>query len=194
MGLVEELLGCPLLEVTRSYWAVRLITGEWICEARAHTDLSRGGERHFDWSNDLVATGDVLKIEQLWLLCPPSRTSPLGNTAHLDITEPGTAFQFKIATADCAGGTISRHLQAHIIGKVLDKEKGDCSIFAWDEQQQGLITPETLIYNPATGGIRLDLDGNPIYAGRNNVYFFHGWRESMADPGRLELGTLGVQL
>jgi len=194
VGLVEELLGCPLLEITRSWWAVRLNTGEWVCEARVKTDLYRGEERHYDWSNDLVANEDVLKITELWLLCPPSKTSPLGNTARLVITEPGTAFQFKVATADSNIASISRNMQAHIIGKITNKETGDCDIFAWDEVQQGLITPETRIYDPLTGGARRDKDGNLVYAGKNNIYNFHGWRSSMADMGRLELRTVGVRV
>src|SRR5439155_5145109 len=131
MGLVEELLGCSLLQIDRSWWAVRLNTGEWISEARVHTDIYKGVERHFDWTLDLVANGDVMKITELWLLCPSSRTSPLGNTARLVITEPGTAFQFKIGTADSNIVTTERNPQAHIIGKILNKENGDCECFIY---------------------------------------------------------------
>jgi len=195
MGLVEELLGCPLLEITRSYWAVKLTTGEWICEARVKTDLYNGTERQFDWSNDLVANEDVLKITQLWLLCPPSKTSPLGNTAYLTIGEPGTAFQFKVATADSNVAMTARSLQIHVIGKVTNKETGDCDVFAWDDAEQGLITPQTMIYDPLTGGAKRDASGNLIYAGKTNIYNFHSWRpDSLAPLGRLELRTVGVRV
>lgn len=195
MGLVDELLGCPLLEITRSYWAVKLTTGEWVCEARVKTDLYKGIERHFDWAADLVGNEDVLKITELWLLCPPSRTSPLGNTARLVITEPGTAFQFKVGNVDSNIASTSRNLEVHIIGKVTNKENGDCEIFAWDAVQQGLVTPDTEIYDPRTGGRRRDPEtGGIMYAGRNNIYNFHGWRESLPDKGRLELRTLGVRV
>ena len=195
MGLVEELLGCSLLEITRSYWAVKLNTGEWLCEARIKVDLYNARERHFDWSNDLVAGGDVRRIAELWLLCPASRTSPFGNTARLVITEPGTAFQFKVATVDSSIAATSRQATAHIIGKVTNKETGDCDCFIWDEQQQGLITPETMIYDPITQGAKRNKDGTPVYAGKNNVYDFHSWNpRSVAHLGRLELRTLGVRL
>ena len=196
MGLVEELLGCPLLEITRSYWAVKLNTGEWVCEARVKTDLYRGEERHYDWSNDLVANEDVLKITELWLLCPPSKTSPLGNTARLEITEPGTAFQFKIATADSNVASTSRSLQAHVIGRLDNKENGDCTCFIYDPVQDGLLTPETKIYDPlAHDHIKRDKNGNIVYAGKTNITDFHSWRPgSLAHLGRLELRTIGVRV
>ena len=194
MELVEQLLGCSLLSITRSYWAVRLITGEWLCEARIKTDASSGILQYFDWSNDLVATGDVRKIAQLWLLCPPSRTSPLGNTAKLTITEPDTAFQFKVGTVDSIVAASTKSMQAHIIGRVTNKETGDCEVFIWDTYQQGLITPTTHIYDPLTNGYKKDAHGSPIYAGRTNVYHFHSWREGISPLGRLELRTLGVRI
>jgi hypothetical protein len=195
MGLIEELLGCPLQQLTRSFWVVRLNTGEWVSEARVKTDVYQGRERHFDWVLDLVANGDVLKIQQLWLLCPPSKTSPLGNTARLDITEPGTAFQFKVATVDSSIVGPSIHgIQAHIIGRVDNKETGDCTCYIYDPIESGMITPETQIYNPATGGVMRDEQGNPICAGKTNVYNFHSWRPSLPPRGRLALDVLGVRL
>jgi hypothetical protein len=194
MGLIDDLLGCSLQQITRSYWAVKLSTGEWLCEARSTTDLLHGRERYFDWTLDLVATSDVLKIVQLWLLCPPSKTSPLGNTARLDISEPGTAFQFKIATADSAiVSPATRTLQAHIIGKVVDKLTGACECYIYDPIEDGMITPETQIYDPVQG-IRKDENGQPVYAGRTSVYSFHSWRPGLAPPGQLHLDRLGVRL
>jgi hypothetical protein len=205
MGLIEDLLGCPLQQITRSYWAVKLTTGEWLCEARVTRWIPRGDkhridslphgqERHFDWTLDLVSTGDVKKVTQLWLLCPPSKTSPLGNTARLDISEPGTAFQFKIATADSSiASPATRTLQAHIIGKVIDKLTGTCECYIYDPVEDGMITPETQIFDPVQG-VRRDAAGEPIYAGRTNVYNFHSWRPSLAPPGRLHLDMLGVSL
>ena len=194
MGLVEELLGCSLLDITRPYWAVKLSTGTWVCEAHTKTDLRTGSVRYFDWSNDLVASGDVLKIAQLWLLCPSSKRSPLGNTAWLQITESGTAFQFKVSTVDSIVVESVRSLQAHIIGKVTNKETGDCEVFIWDTYQQGLITPTTRIYDSLTNSYRKDSNGNPVYAGKANVYNFHSWREGIAPLGRLELSTVGVRI
>src|SRR6266849_2969517 len=112
--LVHQLLGCSLLQITKSYWAVRLDNDEWLCEARVHTDLYRGVERHFEWYEDLVANGDCMRIKELWLLCPPNRLSPLGNTARLPIVEPGTAFDFKVATADSNIAATWKTQEAHI--------------------------------------------------------------------------------
>jgi hypothetical protein len=194
VGLIEDLLGCPLQQITRSYWAVKLSTGERLCEARVTTDLLRATERHFDWTLDLVATSDVLKIKELWLLCPPSKTSPLGNTARLDISEPGTAFQFKIAMVDSAiASMVDRSVQAHVIGRVTNKETGACDCYIYDPVEGGMITPETQIYDPVQG-IRKDENGQPVYAGRTNVYSFHSWRPGLAPPGQLHLDRLGVRL
>jgi hypothetical protein len=149
-----------------------------------------------------VATGDCKDIIELWLFCPPSQTSPLGNTARLPITQPGSAFQFKIATHDTAGigGPGLRTLQAHIIGRVDDAE-GNCTCFIYDPVQDGLLTPETPIYGPLQGVTR-DKQGNVIYstaytgryAGKTNVNRFHSWRPSLAPIGQLALDRIGVTL
>jgi hypothetical protein len=170
--LCYDLLGCSLLQIQRSYWAVKLASGEWICEARVHTDLRTASERPFDWSNDLVANGEVKRIKELWLLCPPNATSPLGNTAMLPITEPGTAFQFKVAHAMSNFAESWRQADSHLIGRVTDKFTGDCECFIWDAQYACLIAPPW----------------------QTNVYQFGTWKESLAPRGELALATLGVDL
>lgn len=194
MGLVEELLGQTLYTLDRSYWAVKLNDDEWICEKRMTYD-SKVGFRNFDWSNDLVATGDVLRIKELWLFCPPNKYSPVGNTARLIIEEPGTAFQFKVGMADSNIAVTWKTMQAHIIGKVVNKESGACECFIWDPIQNGMITPETKILDPKTMGPLKDEEGKVIYAGKTSVYDFHTWRPgSIAPLGQLHLPTLGVRL
>jgi hypothetical protein len=186
MGLIEELLGCPLQRLTRSFWAAKLNTGEWVSEARTVHDWRKGEQRQIDWMDDIVATGDCNKIVELWLFCPPSQTSPLGNTARLPITRPGSAFQFKIATHDSPiVGPGRRTLQAHIVGRV-DDAKGNCTCFIYDPVQDGLLTPETPIYTP--------LQGERRYAGKTNVNSFHSWRPSLAPLGQLALDRIGVTL
>ncbi len=195
MGLIEELLGTSILNIDRSYWAVKLRNNEWVSEARIHVDPYTGIMRNFDWSADLVANDDVLRIQELWLICPPGRTSPLGNTARLDITEPGTAFQFKVGMVDSNVAVAHKTLQAHIIGKVVDKITGACECFIYDPLQAGLITPDTLIYDKRTGGLVRDEQGNIARAGRTSVYDFHSWNPgSIAPLGRLEFNTIGVRL
>jgi hypothetical protein len=193
MGLIDDLLGCPLLEITRSYWAAKLNTGEWVSEARFVHDWQQGTQRRIDWYLDLAATGDCKRITELWLLCPPSKTSPLGNTARLPIVRPSSAFQFKITMHDTPiVGPGVRSLQAHVIGRV-DDEEGNCTCFAWDEVQDGLLTPETISY-----------DGDePFYPLKTNVHHFGWrikgdrrvqgmWRPSLAPLGQLAIDRLGV--
>jgi hypothetical protein len=193
MGLVEDLLGAPLMKITRSYWAVKLKDETWLSEARM--TYKKGAFRYFDWSNDLVATGDVLNIQELWLFCPPNAYSPLGNTARLVIEEPGTAFQFKVGHADSNIASTWKTLQGHIIGKVTNKETGACECFIWDPIQNGLLTPETQIYDAETGGLKRNPDGSIAQAGKTSVYDFHSWRPgSIAPLGQLQLDTLGVRL
>ncbi len=193
MGLVEELLGCSLLEIDRSYWAVKLNNEEWVCEARVKTNVYSGEERQFDWSNDLVANRDVNHIKELWLLCPPSRTSPLGNTARLDIEAPKTAFQFKVTHVDSTIAETVRNLPYHIIGRVDDAVTGDCTCFIFDPVQGGLLTTSTLIFDPLTAVAKKDHKGKYMTAGRNNIYNFHSWDPGrVAHLGRLELNTLGL--
>ena len=206
MSLVDELLGCPLLEITRSYWAVRRDDDKWICEAQYVHDWRKGERRHLDWPNDIRATGDCKRIKELWLLCPPSKTSPLGNTARIPIHRPCSAFEFKIATADFVGivGTGKRTVQCHIIGRVNESD-GSCVCFAWDPIEDGLITPETTVYDAATGHIKVNDDGTPFYPMHTNVHSFGWriwqhrrtpgmWRESLAPVGLLDYRQLGVVL
>lgn len=202
MSLIYELLGCSLLQITRSYWAAKLNTDEWVSEARTVHDWRKGESRQIDWMDDLVATEDCNKIVELWLLCPPSQTSPLGNTARLPIVHPGSAFQFKVATHDTAGivGPGIRTMQAHIIGRV-DNAEGDCTCFIYDPVQDGMLTPETQIYDPLQG-VGRDEQGNILYsraytgkyAGKTNVNHFHSWRPSLAPIGQLALDRIGVTL
>lgn len=193
MGLLEELIGKRLFELDRSYWAVKLNNNTWQCETKIVYD--KGVFRYFDWSNDLVATSDVLKIKELWLLCPPNRHSPMGNTARLFIEEPGTAFQFKIGMADSNITRTYKSMQAHIIGKVTNKETGACECFIWDPIQGGLLTPQTLIFDSVKKELVKYPDGSLAYAGKTSVYSFHSWKPgSIAPLGPLHLPTLGVRL
>jgi hypothetical protein len=203
MQLIYELLGCSLLEITRSFWAAKLNTGEWVSEARAVHDFRQGTQRYIDWYLDLAATGDCKRITELWLLCPPSQTSPLGNTARLPIMRPNSAFQFKIATHDSQiVGDGIRTLQAHVIGRV-DDEEGNCTCFAYDPVEDGMVTPETTVYDPATQHIQVNDDGTPYHPMKTNVkrfgwYIKDGrqvqgmWRPSLAPLGQLALDRLGV--
>ena len=169
--LVYQLLGCSLLQIDRAWWAVRLDNDEWLCEARMHTDLYKGTERHFEWYEDLVANDDCLRIRELWLLCPPNRVSPTGNTARIPILEPGTAFDFKVAGASSNFVTTSRYQEAHIIGRVDDKASGTCTCMIWDARYDCLCEPY-----------------------HTNIRHFGRWRENLPDFTGLAWEKIGVKL
>jgi|SRR5581483_1559422 len=191
MSLIQTLLnGRTLLEIDRSYWACKLTNGRWISEAHRKVDLYHGTERLPDWTGDLVETGLVRDIAELWLLCPAGHVSPTGNTARLPIKEPGTAFQFKVGTYDTNFGEEGRTLQGHIIGRVTNKETGECECFIWDDVQRALYTPETTreVYNSKIG---MTLE---VYPCRTSVYNFHSWHDRVAHIGRLGHEVLGLQL
>lgn len=134
-------LGTPLVPVQgRPYWAVKLDTGHFVCE------LDRRAGRLFDWTLDLIDTGAIWHVRELWLFCPPGRFSPGGNTAWLQITEPGTAFQFK--AANMQPFTDARELVYQVIGVITDKESGACKCHVWDAQMQVMVADwQTSIYN-----------------------------------------------
>lgn len=170
-GLVYQLLGCSLLEIDRSYWAVKLDNEEWICEARVHIDATTGVERHYQWYEDIVSNGDGAHIKELWLLCPANNVSPLGNTARIPIVEPWTAFDFKVAHASSNIARSWNTQEAHIIGRVDDRGTGDCTCFIWDCRYNTLCQPF-----------------------HTNVHNFGTWKTSLPPRGALALEKIGVRL
>ncbi|SRR6266487_4173021 len=132
MGLVEDILGCTLQELATSFWAAKLTSGEWVCNVNQYFDEGKKRYRFMNWENDIIATGEHKNITELWLFCPPSPTLPDGETAHLIITRPCTAFQVKRGRGK---------EQTHIIGR-LDDDAGHCTCFIWDAAQ-GSLTGET---------------------------------------------------
>src|SRR6185369_12925435 len=119
------------------------------------------------------------------------------------IVRASGAFQFKIATHDSPiVGEGLRTRQAHVIGRV-DDEEGNCTCFAYDPVEDGMITPETTVYDPATGHIQVNDDGTPFYPMKTNVRDFGWrikdgkraqgmWRPSIAPLGLLAIDRLGV--
>lgn len=154
----------------RPYWAAKLSSGTWVCELDERYDVARGAKRPFDWTLDLVDTGDVLKITELWLFCPPGPQSPLGSTMRLPITEPGTAFQCKVGMVD-AFASWQKTVQHQIIGRIIDKAMGTCEYVVYDGVLGIMSTPMI-----------------------NSVYNFVSWREGIPSLGRLNLDVLGLRL
>lgn len=181
MGIVTSFLGSlvsPFL-IDEAFWAIKLTNGTFLSERDTVRDgnllegdlpLHRAGKRPLDWTKDLVSTGDIRKVKELWLICPPSLGNPLGQTARLPIVEPGTAFQFKLGYVDSIPGSSLRSRAHQVIGRVTDKESGACECFLWDVGLQKLGMWNT------------------------SVYDFQSWRPEVAPMGALALDVLGLSL
>ncbi len=148
MSVVRSILGnilSPLL-VSVPFWAVKLDDGSFRSERDLVRDGNRqdepgrpAGKRPFDWALDLVQSGEIHRVKELWLFCPPDRLNPLGQTVRLPIIERGTAFQFKIGYFDSNIAAGERSCVAQVIGRVDNKETGDCICFIYDRVLGGLI-------------------------------------------------------
>lgn len=172
MSLITSVLGSVIGKIflDRSYWAVKLSTGKWCCELDTRFEPRLGQSRPFDWTLDLVDTEDIHKVKELWLFCPPGPGNPMGSTARLPITEPGTAFQFKVASLHALGAN-NRGVESQIIGRVEDKETQRCTCFIWDAPLRAMSTPyETTLQH------------------------FGSWREGIAPIGALSHTVLGLEL
>lgn len=171
MGFIPSLLGSIIGRILpdRPYWAVKLSSGKMLTELDQQFDHLHGRARPFDWTLDLVSTGDILKVTELWLFCPPNQMNPRGQVARLPITEPRTAFQFKVGTMDAFGGH-ARGMQSQIIGRVDDKVSGACTCFVWDSVLNAMGT------------------------WHSNVYTMGTWRDGATVIGELSHAVLGLSL
>jgi hypothetical protein len=150
-----------------AYWRVILSNGRKINGYEKRPGLKLNEERPIDWSLDIVSTRDYLNIKELQLVYP-------GVLRHvsLKITEPGTAFAFvrQVHGMDMSSGRVLDHVEAHIIGRVTNKEEGICEGYIWD-RVQGLLQYEDV-----------------------SIYEFPSWRPGLMPPGRLSLEVLGLRL
>lgn len=161
MGIVTSLQALQqVTDPARSHWEVVLTSGKVITENKLVLDFRRGGYRQIDWALDLNSTGDLLKIKELRLICPD------GQTARLEITEPGTAFQFKHKSIESSGFNC---IEAQCIGRVTNKEDGTCECWIYD-RFKGLIP-----YN-------------------SNVYNFGMWRDGLMPLTKLSQEVMGLRL
>lgn len=168
MAVIPSIAGSLIGTFTdHPYWAVRLYPGksypdhpvrdiEWMCELDPNLSSLNRTSPHYDWTFDLITTGDILRIAELWMFCPKNPLSPNGNTATLHFTpeEVGTAFLFNVAQTSLYGRYDHR-----IIGKVTDRLNGDCVCFIWDDELQVMSTPW-----------------------HSNIYHFGTWRPGV--PGK----------
>lgn len=156
-------MSSTLAQPITSHWEVELTSGKTLSERETKTDLLKGATRLIDWSLDLTATGDVLKIKQLRLYCPD------GQVHALDITEPGTAFQLKVGAAMMGAGNIQRVFLAQLIGRVTNKEHGDCECYVWDARQGSFLW-------------------------QSNVYAMGTWGGHVIPLGAIAFNVVGLQL
>jgi len=155
------------LFTTEPYWRIHLITGKTLTKHQAVWDQMLGHKRELDWTLDLISTGDILKIKELYLIYPGFHRS-----AALQIDEPGTAFQFcrQVKGMDMSTGQAMDSVEAQVIGRVYDKVNGLCQGYIWD-RVKGLLQYDEVQINA-----------------------FPSWREGLMPPGQLNLDVLGVRL
>jgi len=195
MGIGSSLQAVgSILAEHRSWWRVVLTTGQVLSERQLRFDLRVGGLRPFDWAHDLTDNGDVLKIKELYLECPPNQQHPGGQVIRLDISEPGTAFQFKTASVDTLGAN-QRVLEAQVIGRVDDKENGLCTCYIWDAKQGGpTYNPKTEQFIYLGGLVTQERDGEVWQDYQTSIYTFGSWREGIAPIGALSHEVMGLRI
>jgi len=155
------------LFTTEPYWRVVLITGKMLTKYQTVWDQMLTRKRELDWTLDLIGTGDILKIKRLELVYPGFNRSVV-----LQITEPGTAFQFcrQAKGMDMGTGQLVDSVEAQIIGRVYDKINGLCEGYIWD-RVNGLLQYDEVQINA-----------------------FPSWREGLTPPGALNLDVLGLRI
>lgn len=155
----------------QSYWRVKLTSGREVSEFDekiAFTPDPVGGRlvarsRKIEWREDLIGSGDTAHIAEVHLVTPKG-------DACLFIGEAYTAFQTHRGTAlPMAGGL--RIMNAQIIGRVDNKETGECTAVIWDVQTQCLYTDF-----------------------HTKITDFAAWRPGIAAPGSMNWRALGVEL
>jgi hypothetical protein len=144
-----------------SIWKVTLSSGKVIEEDQPSFDLLRG-HRNIDWYLDIASTGDCARIKEL-TICT------LAGEYTLAISEPYSAFQFKQGMLSIMTG--ERQANAHIIGRVDNKETGDCTCIVWSSVDQMLHTNH-----------------------RTNIHYFTSWRRGTPDIGAINWSAMGVRL
>ncbi len=168
------------LNSSRPHWKVVLTTGKEVSERGI---VFRDGIRTIDWTLDLVTTGDILKVKEIWLMfsheLPHFTSIERGNPVHqridgkissavIPVKEAGCVFQMKIKSLDGFGAT-GETFECQIIGVVRDKATGECHCYIWD-RVMGLIAYKTSIYD------------------------FGTWREGIAPLSNISHAVVGLRL
>lgn len=146
----------------KPYWKVVLNNGKEISERGI---VVRDGIRPIDWTLDLVSTGDIYKVKEVYLMFPQElsyytrirngnpihqRVNERIGSAVIPVKERGCVFQIKVKTLDRFMGTGMDTFEYQLIGVVGDKMTGLCRCYIWD-RKMGLIAYETSVYDPPRG-------------------------------------------
>jgi len=152
----------------RAYWKVELSTNQIWCELDERLEILPASRQELQWYDDIVATGDVLKIRHLWLYGPRTEKTPQGGTIRFEIKESGTAFCWHGATFNLGNG---RRLPSYLAcGRVLDKMLGICELGIWDYKT------------------------SQLYIGKTNITDIGKWREDGPPVGKLDFERIGLRL
>lgn len=172
MGIITSRFGNKIGQFERrAYWAAKLRDDTWLSEIDNKQWFFGKIEapRTYDWTMDLVTTGDVLKIKELWMFCRAGRVSRKGNTACLrfDPTgrDAGMAFMFNLTQM-----SVDVRIDHKVIGKVTDRMTGECECFIWDDEIGGMSSPYV-----------------------TNVNDFAAWRPGIPHIGRLSHEVIGLR-
>ena len=170
MSLIKTVFGSHIGQFyNHPYWAVKLRDPErWISEIDGQVNFLGAIYKPYDWTMDLISTGDIFDIEELWMFCPKTDIAPQGSTCTLRFTtqDKGTAFQFNVTKMK-----LDTRVDHKIIGKVIDRASGDCECFIWDDEMRVMSMP--------------------YYT---NVNKFKSWREGIAPIGQLSHAIIGLRL
>lgn len=156
----------------RSYWGIALrrtpeAKNEWRSELDTKVSVRDAWGGNLQWYDDIVATGDIRYVKELWLFCPRSKNTPVGATCELDIHPGQYAFQIKGAACNIAGG--GRYDTWQLIGRVDNPITGDSTCYVWDY-----------------------LDGR-CYKHQMNILRPVPWREHGPRIGQLNLNVVGLE-
>lgn len=121
-----------------SYWQVKLDSGKSFSELDNSSHFVRdvltmalvARTRSVEWLEDVVGAGSCAHIQSLTLVTPAGK-------ATVETNEPYSVFQLKRGIFALTDGT--RHMEAQIIGKLLNRTTGACIAHIWDCRHQILI-------------------------------------------------------
>lgn len=165
--MLQLFSGISRLAQGRSYWQVKLSTGKTVTEGQLAFDFTRG-TRNIIWLQDIVGSGDNHRIQELTLCTPEGDVS-------LAISAPCSAFQLQMGLVAFFGN--ERIPNAQIIGRLDNRETGECTACIWDVQ--GEEQPD---------GTRKHLFTNH----KTNVRSFTSWRGGIPHLGALNYGPVGL--